>query len=339
MTLSAAPAASDADPPLRTWLPDYCLLALLWGTSFMLVKVSVDSFTGVGSSFWRNAFGLLTLLPVLLLGRHAWPRRSLWRHIAVVALLMSVLPGTLVAISQNYISSSLAAILNSTTPLVTLLVVMLAFRDEETLTRHRAVGLLIGFGGVLIVLGVWNGVGGGSWIGIVCVLVAVLGPSIAFPYTRRHLSGEVEPIPLVTTQLLIATAAMVPWVLISGSSHTQPTLRAWAAVVTLGVLATGLAYVLNFRIIAVAGATTLASIAYVLPVVAVVTGALVLGERLAWYQPIGGAIVLLGAAISQGQLARFRRRRRHAGTVTIATPAVEPPGELVAVTVDDEVAP
>jgi drug/metabolite transporter (DMT)-like permease len=301
VALTQTPTETEK-PALRAWLPDYCVLALAWGTSFVVVKVSVQSFTGVGSSLFRNFFGLLTLLVVLRVTGEKLPRGRVWGHIAVVACLLSVVPGTLVAISQGYISSSLAAILNSATPLVTLLVVMLAFRDEEVLTKERAFGLLLGFAGVLVVLGVWNGVGGGHWVGIVCVLVAVLGPSVAFPYTRRHLSGKVDAIPLATSQILVATIVMVPWALVAGTTHETPTWQAWAAVVCLCVVATALAYILNFRIIAVAGATTLASIAYVLPVVAVITGAIFLGERLSWYQPIGGAVVLLGAAISQGRL-------------------------------------
>ena len=299
---------STADlPPLRAWLPDYVILALIWGSSFMLVKVSVEEFTGVGSSFLRQVIGTITLLSFMLIGRHRFPPRALWGHIAVIALLMSVLPGTLISISQNYISSGLAAILNSTVPLATLVVVLAAYRDEEVLTRARAFGLFIGFGGVLVVLGAWNGFGEVSWIGVALVLASVVGPAIAFPYTRQHLSGKVEAIPLVATQILFSAIIMIPWVLVTGVTHSAVTLGPVAALTTLGVISTGVAYTLNFRIITVAGATTLASVTYLLPVVAVVTGALVLGERLAWYQPVGGAVVLAGAAISQGRLRLVRR--------------------------------
>jgi drug/metabolite transporter (DMT)-like permease len=315
---SAETSDIDDSAPLSSWLPHYFLLSLLWGTSFLLVSVAIHSFTGPGVSFWRQLFGALTLIPILLLSRKRFPARSVWAHIAVVALLMNVGPGTLVAISESYISSSLAAILNATTPLVTLLMVALVFRDEEKLTREKVVGLFVGFAGVLVVLGVWQGLGGGEWFGIACMLVAVFGPAIAFPYTRKFLSDKVEPIPLATAQITFGTLLTAPLLLATGSTHAEPTLKAWGALLLFGVLGTGVAYILFFRIVAVAGATTTASIAYLLTVVAVLAGALVLGEHLAWYQPVGGIVVLAGAAISQGHLVHLRRLRRSAPVAVAA---------------------
>ena len=301
MTESATPTVDE--PPLRAWLPSYAVLGLLWGAAFMFVAIGLESFTPVGVSWGKHALALVLLLPIMLLRRTPLPPRTMWRHMVVASLLFSVVPGTLFAFAQTHVSSSLAAILNAATPLITLLVIVVAF-PEERLTRTRVVGLLIGFTGVLVVIGVWNGLGHGEWIGLVAIGIAVFGPSIGFPYIRRHLSGNIDPITFATTQVGVGAVLLLPLVLITGLTSGPVTGKALLGMLALGVLSTGTAYALNFKVIAAAGASTASTIAYVIPVVAVAFGFLLLHEPITWNEPVGGLVVLAGAAISQGRLGR-----------------------------------
>jgi len=305
MTDEAPTRVDPAPAPVGAWLPTYAVLSLAWGSAFMFVSLALESFTAVGVSWGKHALGLLVLLPVALVRRRPFPPRALWKHMVVAALLFSVIPSTLFAFAQTYVSSSLAAILNASTPLITLLVIVVAF-PEERLTSRRVLGLFVGFGGVLIVLGVWNGVGHGEWIGLVAIAIAVFGPSTGFPYARRYLSGKVDPITLATSQVLVGAVTLLPLLAVTGITHAPVTARGAGGLLAAGVISTGFAYALNFRVLALAGASNASTIAYVLPVVAVIFGALLLHEEISWYEPVGGLVVILGAAITQGRLLRDR---------------------------------
>jgi len=209
------------------------------------------------------------------------------------------------------VSSVLAGIINAATPLATLLVVLVALPEEKP-TRQRITGLLLGFCGILVVLGVWRGFPSGKLGGIAACLLAVGCYGLAFPYSRRYLTGLQEgPVALATGQVACATAMMLPLLLVTGvQPEATVTGRIVAAMLALGVFSSGLAYVLNFRIVAAAGATTASSVTYLTPLVAAVVGVSLLGEHLTWNQPAGALVVLTGVAIAQGRL----RRRRRVGT-------------------------
>jgi len=301
--MTGTASASAADPPVRAWLPTYSVLAVLWGSAFMFVAIGLGSFTAVGVSWGKHALAFVLLVPIMVLRRTPVPPRAMWRHMVVASLLFSVVPGTLFAFAQTHVSSSLAAILNAATPLITLLVIVVAF-PEERLTRSRVVGLVIGFVGVLVVVGVWHGFGQGERIGLLAIAVAVLGPSIAFPYVRRHLSRTIDPITFATTQVGVGAVVLLPLVLVTGLTSAPVTGKAVLGMLALGILSTGTAYALNFKVISLAGPSTASTIAYVIPVVAVGFGVLLLHDPMSWNEPVGGLIVIAGAAISQGRFGR-----------------------------------
>lgn len=307
MTTASAPDKAD----LRAWLPGFLALAAIWGSSFLFIKVGVRELHPVYVTLGRVAAGALTLLIVLAVLRDPLPRDlKLWLHLAVVAAIGVALPFTLFGYGEHSgVSSMLAGIWNATTPLVVLPIAVLVFRTER-MTARRAVGLSLGFVGVLVVLGVWEGVGGVHFTGQLMCFGAAACYGLAIPYQKRFVAGRPESgVALSAVQLLLATAQLAivaPLVAGAPPAPTSLSLDVIASVLALGALGTGLAFVINLRNIRLAGASTASTVTYLIPIFAVLIGALVLGERLTWHQPVGALIVLAGVAVSQGLFANRR---------------------------------
>jgi drug/metabolite transporter (DMT)-like permease len=298
-------SAPDRPGP-RAWLPGYLALALIWGCSFLFIKVATRQLHPLYIALGRVGAGLLVALVALALGRGRLPRSPrIWAHLTVAGAIGAAIPFTLFGYGEQRISSVLAGIWNATTPLIVLPVAALVLRTER-MTPRRVAGILLGFAGVLMVLGVWRGVGGTHLTGQLMCGAAALCYGVAIPYQRRFLSdlaGSGAAVPagqlLTGTVLLLATAPFA-----AGAPPAPGRLSAavLASVLALGALGTGLAFVLNFRVIRIAGASVSASVTYLVPVVATTIGVLALGEEVRWYQPAGAVVVLAGVAVSQGAL-------------------------------------
>ncbi len=303
----------------RATLTRFVALALIWGMSFLFIKVGDEGFAPLQVSLGRVLCGAGTLLVILFARRERLPRDvRVWAHLAVMGVIGNVLPFTLFAYAEQRVPSALAGICNASTPLFTVAIVVLALPDERP-TRRRIAGLLIGFLGVLVVLGAWQGFVAHSVAGALMALGAACCYGVGFAYLRRFLTGRVNSnVALSAGQLLTAAvelALVVP--LLVGLPHQLP-VRPVLAIAALGVLGTGLAYVLQYGLVRDAGATTASTVTYLIPVVATAAGLLLLHERLSWNQPAGAVIVLVGAALSQW-------RSRRAGTRTVSP--VPDPGE------------
>jgi drug/metabolite transporter (DMT)-like permease len=300
-------------------------LSAIWGSSFLFIKVSDRALSPVEVALGRVAIGALALLALLGATGQRLPRGArVWAHLAVVAAIANVLPFSLFAYGETKISSVLAGLWNGTTPLMTLLVVLVALREERP-TRERAAGLVLGFLGVVCLLGPWSGLGGGALGGDLACLGAAALYGVSFPYMRRFLTplGLSGP-SLATGQLLCASielALVVPWL---GARPGSITAAVALSLIALGALGTGLAYVLSYRLLALAGATTTSTVTYVIPVFATVLGIAVLGEHLRWNEPLGAAIVLAGVAVSQRQAARRDAGRRRPAAVTAGHAPLRP---------------
>jgi drug/metabolite transporter (DMT)-like permease len=299
---------------LRSWLPGYLALALIWGSSFLFIKVGIRELHPLYVTLGRVVAGALTVLVVLLATRGRLPRDlRVWGHLAVVGAVGVAIPFTLFGYGEQRVSSVLAGIWNATTPLVAFPVAALLMRTER-MTVRRAAGILLGFVGVLIVLGVWQGVGGTHFTGQLMCLGAAVCYGIAIPYQRRFLSGPgVSGVAIPAGQLIMAAALLlIVAPLVAGAPPAPTSLSAdvVASVLALGALGTGIAFVLNFRVIRFASASTSASVTYLLPIVATLIGVLGLHEHLRWYQPVGAVVVLAGVAVSQGVLRLPARRPR-----------------------------
>jgi drug/metabolite transporter (DMT)-like permease len=310
-----------AVPAIR-WVPAFVLLAAIWGCSFLFIKVAVEQMGPFYVTLARVGVGALTLLIALAVMRQRLPRDPrLWLHLFVVAILMNAAPFTLFGFGEQRVSSVLAGIWNATTPLVTL-VVLLAVFPQERPTRQRIVGLLAGFLGVLVVLGVWRGVGGAALTGQLMCLGAATCYGFGLPYIRRFVADRPEPgVSIAAAQLLLATAQLaVVTALVGGPAPAIGHLhvRVILAVLALGALGTGIAFLLNYHVIRLVGAGTMSMVTYLMPVFATVAGVVVLGEGLSWYEPAGAVVILAGVAVSQG--VRLPRRPARTEILEAARP-------------------
>ena len=290
----------------KSWLPAYLALGLVWGCSFIFIKLGLEFLTPFGVAFVRCALGAITLLIVVKLMKINLPKeKSTWYKLWVVAMLLNVAPGILFAYAQLHVTSVLAGIINATTPLATLVVMLIAFREEK-LKAEQIYGLLLGGLGVMVVLGIWQGIGNNQLTGVIALLIAVTCYGISFPYSKRNIIPlGLKPEAAATTQLIMAAITLLPFYLYDGISQDNYRPVNIFAMLALGILGSGFAYIWNFSIIAAAGSSIASSVTYLTPVVAVFVGWLFLGEVIVWHEPVGALLVILGAAVSQG---RFNRR-------------------------------
>ena len=290
----------------KSWLPAYIALGVVWGCSFIFIKLGLEFLTPFGVAFVRCALGAITLLIVVKIKKIKLPSdKSTWRKLWILAMLLNVIPGILFAYAEVYVTSVLAGIINATTPLATLIVMLIAFR-EERLKVEQIIGLIIGAIGVMVVLGIWQGVGENQLTGVIALLLAVTCYGISFPYTVRNIIPlGLKPEAAATTQLVMAAITLLPFYLFDGISQDYYRPATLFAMLALGILGSGIAYIWNFSIIAAAGSSIASSVTYLTPVVAIIVGWVFLGEALSWYEPVGALLVIIGAATSQG---RFNRK-------------------------------
>ncbi|MFY9782869.1 MAG: DMT family transporter [Acidimicrobiales bacterium] len=289
----------------RSWLGTYLALGVVWGCSFLLIKDSLGFLTPFGVAFVRCALGAVTLLAIAAIRHVALPKEGVvWFHLWVVALCLNVVPGVLFAVAETRTTSIVAGIINALTPLTSLFFIVVVFRDEPV-KRYQLVGLGVGLLGVLLVLGVWRGFGPNPWWAVAALLFSVTLYGLSFPYSRRFvIPRRLDPIALATIQVMLAALTLTPTFLFDGTNGHSVTVKAALAVLALGVFGTGFAYIWNFRVLAAAGSSVASTVTYLTPVVAVIAGVLFLREPLIWFEPVGGLIVLIGAAIGQGRLRR-----------------------------------
>jgi len=290
----------------KSWLPAYIALGVVWGCSFIFIKLGLEFLTPFGVAFVRCALGAITLLIVVKIKKIKLPSdKSTWRKLWILAMLLNVIPGILFAYAEVHVTSVLAGIINATTPLATLIVMLIAFR-EERLKVEQIIGLIIGAIGVMVVLGIWQGVGENQLTGVIALLIAVTCYGISFPYTVRNIIPlGLKPEAAATTQLVMAAITLLPFYLFDGISQDYYRPATFLAMLALGILGSGIAYIWNFSIIAAAGSSIASSVTYLTPVVAIIVGWVFLGEALSWFEPVGALLVIIGAATSQG---RFNRK-------------------------------
>ena len=299
-------------PQLRSvpWPLRFLALAGIWGLSFVFIKLGVESFAPLQVAALRLAIGAATLLAILVITSDHLPRRRrTWMHLALGAVFMNVAPFALFAYGEQRIPSLLAGIWNATTPLMTLPAAVLLLQTEHA-TRSRVAGLMIGFLGVLVVLGAWQGVGAHDVAGDLMCLGAAACYGVGFPYARRFLamSGD-SPVSLASGQILTGAIEAGILAVLFTAPPTAVRTDGVLALLALGALGTGIAYILSYSILRDAGATVVSSVTFLLPVVSVIAGVLILGETLEWNQPVGAVIVVIGALIIQDRLRVTSRLR------------------------------
>jgi len=277
----------------KSWLPAYLALGVVWGCSFIFIKLGLEFLTPFGVAFGRCALGAITLLIIVKIKKIKLPSdKSTWQKLWVLSMLLNVIPGILFAYAEVHVTSVLAGIINATTPLATLIVMLVAFREEK-LKIEQIIGLIIGAVGVMVVLGIWQGVGENQLTGVIALLIAVTCYGISFPYTVRNIIPlGLKPEAAATTQLIMAAITLLPFYLFDGISRDYYRPATFLAMLALGILGSGIAYIWNFSIIAAAGSSIASSVTYLTPVVAIIVGWVFLGEALSWYEPVGALLVI-----------------------------------------------
>ena len=204
----------------KSWLPAYLALGTVWGCSFIFIELGLEFLTPFGVAFIRCALGAITLLIFTKIRKVDLPAdRKIWQKLWVVAMLLNVIPGVLFAFAQQYVTSVLASIINAGTPLMTLVFMLIVFREEK-LKPEQIIGLLIGALGVLTVVGVWKDLGDNQLVGVIALLIAISCYGASYPYsTRNVIPLKLKPEALATGQLIMAAVTLLPFFMINGISN------------------------------------------------------------------------------------------------------------------------
>lgn len=283
---------------LRVWLL-LLSLSVLWGGSFFFAKVALGELGPFTVVFARVSLAALALGLFVPLRRDApWPAY------VTMGFLNNALPFSLIFWGQTEIASGLASILNATTPLFTLVVAHVLTSDEK-IERTKIVALLTGLLGVVVLIGPAALVGGAALWGQAACLAAALSYAFAGVYGRRFRRMGIAPAEAAAGQVTASAALILPIMMIVDQPWllpASPSLKVWLALAGLALLSTALAYVLYFRILAAAGATNLLLVTFLIPLTAIVLGAVVLGERLEPRHFAGMALIGVGLALVDGRI-------------------------------------
>lgn len=294
---------STPQVPTRVWLPWLIGLAAIWGCSFLFISVGVRELHPTYVTLGRVSSGALAVWLLMRATGERLPREPVtWAHLAVPGALIAT-AFTLFGYGERHIPSLLAGIWNGTTPLFTLPVAVLLLRTER-FTAAKTTGLVVGFAGTLVVLGAWQGAGGASLRGQLLCAIAAACYGVAIPYQQRHLTARLDSDLAVSAGQLICASVLMALVapVVAGAPPTHLSAKVIGSVLTLGALGTGIALAIHARNIRWVGGSTASYVTYLSPIFAVLVGIVVLGEGLHWYQPVGGAVILLGVAIAQGRI-------------------------------------
>jgi drug/metabolite transporter (DMT)-like permease len=307
---------------LREWIM-LIVLSILWSGSFFFIGVAVRDLPPFTIVAIRVTIAAVVLLIVLRVTNVRIPRsRQLWLSFLIMGLLNNAIPFSLIVWGQTHIASGLAAILNATTPFFTVIIANF-LTDDEKMTGARLLGILIGFGGVVVIIGpAFLSELGANILAQVAVLGASLSYAFAGVFGRRFQRMGVSPLVTADGQLIASSALLIPVALLVDRPWTlpMPGPEVWAAVTSLALLSTALAYILYFRLLATAGATNALLVTLLVPVGAVVLGATVLGEELAARAFVGMGFLVLGLAVIDGRPFAALRRRMHVKRVEKSLP-------------------
>lgn len=291
----------------QPWLVEFILLAALWGASFLFMRLGASEFGALPTAGIRVSIATLFLLP-LMLARGQWPALvQHWKKILFLGMLNSGIPFACYAFALLSITTGLSSLLNATVPLFGALVAWVWLKDRPN--GLKILGLLIGFVGVAMLA--WgkasfkpdaSGLSSG-WAVVAC-LTACLCYGIAASFTKRYLGGVPSLVVATGSQIGASLGLALPTLWLWPA--VMPSATAWLALLAVGVLCTGVAYVLYFRLIEKMGASTSLTVTFLIPVFAVIYGVLFLGESVTTWMLICAVVILGGTALS---LNLFKLRR------------------------------
>lgn len=281
------------------------LLSAIWGSSFLFIKIGVTEIGPITFSMLRVLIGSVVLLIIVFTRRRTPVERGVWKHLAFIGLFGTALPFALIGWGTQFISSGLSAILNATTPLFAFIIATAL--GSEALCATRAIGVAAGFGGIVVLM--WPQLQGGQQASILGELAVVAG-SLCYAISATHMKRRLASSPPLFTAL--GQVAMGWLILLPGAAIERPwtftySPRVLFAVGMLGVLGTGLAYIIYVRLIQGLGATGASLVTQIVPLFAVFWGWLVLAERPGWNALLALAMILAGLVLVNGLPRRHSR--------------------------------
>ena len=274
------------------------ILGAIWGASFLFMRIATADFGPPALVEVRLSLGALVLLPFLWRSRSSFAPRLIWK-LAGIGILNSAIPFLLFAWGAERAPAGIGAITNAMTVLFTALIAFLLYRVP--IGRERMIGLLTGFAGVVVLAGDRTG-GVGVWPAALAGTLAALFYGVALNLIRHYLSG-VPASAVASATLLSASVFVAPFALASWPQHPIP-LRSWFSAVALGVICTGAAFVIYYRLINRIGGPRASTVTYLIPLFSVLWAGIVLGERLTFRMAVAAICILGGVALSQ-----FSQRR------------------------------
>lgn len=275
------------------------LLAAIWGASFLFMRIGTPEFGPVPLIALRVGIAALVLLPVLrsaVARNHL--RSKLWPML-VVGVTNSALPFSLFAYSTLYVNAGFDAVLNATVPLWTGLIAFVWLKAP--MSRPQVIGMLVGLSGVIVL--VWDKISGGQpgvWLATGAVLLATLSYGFAINYSKTRLAG-VPPFVVACGSQMAATLVLLPLAFLYWPA-APVSATAWYAVLALGVLCTGIAYAIFYRLLDRVGSAYAASVTFLIPIFGVIWGAIFLKEEVTVAMVLGCVIILFGTALATGKL-------------------------------------
>lgn len=281
-------------------LIDLVCLAALWGASFLFMRIAAPQFGPVPLIELRVAIAALVLAPLLAARGGFTPLIRHWRPLGVLGLLNTALPFCLFAFSTLHLTGGLAAILNSTSPLWGALIAWIWLGQRPS--ASSGVGLLLGFAGVALLAR--DKLGAGSQGPLLAIGAALLGAflyGVAAGYTRRTLA-DTEPLAIATGSQIAAAIMLLPAAIVLWPQDAV-SASAWWAAISMGVASTALAYFLYFRLIANVGPAKAITVTYLIPMFAMLWGALFIDEAVTASMVAGCAVILAGTALATGVIA------------------------------------
>lgn len=313
-------APSRTRRPEASIVAQFCLAGVVWGSSFLFMKVALEG-VGPGQVAWtRLILGALALGVIVAIRRERMPRSlRVWGHMTVLALSFCVIPFLLFSWAQQHVTSGLASIYNATTPIMTAIMAGLLLRVER-LSREQIAGIALGITGVLVIIGPWQGLDlSQSLVAQLAILGATACYGFSLAYMRRFVAHTgMSALTFSFLNIGIAAVIMIGLAPVVAWAPVRLTPAIVISLILLGAIGTGLAYVWNQNVVRAWGPTRASTVTYITPVIGVVLGILILGERLSWNEPVGAVVVFVGILLAQG---RLRRRRVAREGVTELTDA------------------
>ena len=280
-------------------LIDLVALGLLWGASFLFMRIAGPEFGAFALVEVRVAIAAAVLLPMLLLRGQGGALAGNWRPLSILGVFNTALPFFLLTWATLYLTAGTSGILNATAPIFTAIVAW-AWLGEK-LTISRSAGLLVGSVGVWLL--VRDKIGdsmGDTTLAVIAALGGAFLYGVGGNFTRRYAS-HVKPLAIATGSQIAAALSLLP-VAVMTWPESPVSLTAWTAAIVMGVFSTALAYILYFRLIANTGPTNAITVTYLIPLFAMLLGAAVIDEPITASMIVGCAVILLGTALATGLL-------------------------------------